>query len=735
MKKRKLCNRLLAGIVILSMMLALVPPSLFGGTDRAKASEREHVVVVLDPGHGGYSSGAIGYGLMEKDCNLSIALACRDYLQNYENVDVYLTRSDDRYLELDERTDFAVEKNADLVVSLHNNAAGSAGPNGVCVYISRVQPFYNNTRGMAQSMCNNIAALGITNLGVMTRACTLPNCPDDDYYALIAGPAWYGIPGMIVEHAFISNPSDAARLANGDILRQMGVIDARAIAEYFNLKQKTDPVNGVPTLESTAYMQNYGWIATAPNGQIAGFDTYRDGDTAGSQENRHGRDVRMEAFKIDVNNNGVKGNIQYAAYVGGSTKTEIEKTKKGNKWLKYVKNGAVAGTTDEYRAVEAIKVRLTGKLAEQYDVWYRVKIGNTGWMGWTANDSPAGIPGGGQKIRAFQVKLQPKGSAAPGSTDNSYVETKAPDTARVQYKTHVQSFGWEAAAHYDGLTSGTTGLSKRLEAITVEKGPKLEKMRGDIEYRVHCQTYGWMDWVKNGETAGTIGEGKRLEAIQIRLTDKLAEKYDVYYRVHAQSFGWMNWAKNGEMSGTAGYGFRLEAIQIRLVKKTEAAPLNDTENTRAYSTPQIAYNTHVQRYGWLPVSYDGAPSGTTGQGLRMESICIANNTGISGSIRYRVHCQTYGWMDWKRNGKPAGTSGQGKRLEAIQIELTGKLAKQYDVYYRVHAQQFGWMGWAKNGEMAGTAGFSYRLESIQITLVEKGGKAPGSTERPFVQNQ
>ena len=92
-------------------------------------------------------------------------------------------------------------------------------------------------------------------------------------------------------------------------------------------------------------------------------------------------------------------------------------------------------------------------------------------------------------------------------------------------------------------------------------------------------------------------------------------------------------------------------------------------------------------------------------------------------------------MDWKRNGKPAGTSGQGKRLEAIQIELTGKLAKQYDVYYRVHAQQFGWMGWAKNGEMAGTAGFSYRLESIQITLVEKGGKAPGSTERPFVQNQ
>jgi uncharacterized protein YjdB len=84
----------------------------------------------------------------------------------------------------------------------------------------------------------------------------------------------------------------------------------------------------------------------------------------------------------------------------------------------------------------------------------------------------------------------------------------------------VQSFGWEAAAHYDGLTSGTTGLSKRLEAITVEKGPKLEKMRGDIEYRVHCQTYGWMDWVKNGELAGTEGEAKRLEGIEIKLVKK-----------------------------------------------------------------------------------------------------------------------------------------------------------------------------------------------------------------------
>ena len=48
-------------------------------------------------------------------------------------------------------------------------------------------------------------------------------------------------------------------------------------------------------------------------------------------------------------------------------------------------------------------------------------------------------------------------------------------------------------------------------------------------------------------------------------------------------------------------------------------------------------------------------------------------------------------------------------------------------------KEFGWLGWAKNGESAGTAGYSYRLEAIEVKMVEKGGKAPGSIERPYVQ--
>ena len=69
--------------------------------------------------------------------------------------------------------------------------------------------------------------------------------------------------------------------------------------------------------------------------------------------------------------------------------------------------------------------------------------------------------------------------------------------------------------------------------------------------------------------AGTSGQAKRLEAIKIELTGEMAQHYDIYYRVHAQSYGWLNWASNGAPAGTSGMSKRLEAIQIVLVKKGE----------------------------------------------------------------------------------------------------------------------------------------------------------------------
>ena len=124
--------------------------------------------------------------------------------------------------------------------------------------------------------------------------------------------------------------------------------------------------------------------------------------------------------------------------------------------------------------------------------------------------------------------------------------------------------------------SGTSGRSKRLEAIQIKN--LISDAAGDIEYRTQIQTYGWeTKWVKNGGMSGTSGRSKRLEAIQIRLTDELEEQYDIYYRVHAQTYGWLGWAKNGESAGTEGLSKRLEGIEIVLVEKCGKAP-GSTEN-------------------------------------------------------------------------------------------------------------------------------------------------------------
>lgn len=300
----------------------------------------------------------------------------------------------------------------------------------------------------------------------------------------------------------------------------------------------------------------------------------------------------------------------------------------------------------------------------------------------------------------------------------------APADAKIVYATHIQTYGWEKEETYDGGISGTVGQAKRLEAIKIRNNTGIE---GSVEYQVHCQSFGWMDWTMDGDIAGLTGLAKRLEAIRIRLTGQLAEQYDVYYRVQCQTYGWLDWAKNGQTAGSTNYAKRLEAIQIKLVEKGGMAPGN---TSKVYVSPLIGYNTHVQTYGWTGTVFDGTTGGTTGHAKRLESISITNLTETSGNVVYRVHGQTYGWQGWRQNGAQAGSIGQAKRLEAIQIKLTGALAEKYDVYYRVHCQTYGWMGWAKNGDPAGTTGHAKRLEAIQIVLRAKGTGAPGASSQP-----
>ena len=258
---------------------------------------------------------------------------------------------------------------------------------------------------------------------------------------------------------------------------------------------------------------------------------------------------------------------------------------------------------------------------------------------------------------------------------------------------------------------------------------------GDIQYRSHVQDIGWQDFVSNGQLSGTEGKAKRLEAIEIKLTDELENNFDVYYRVHVQDFGWLDWAKNGQSAGTEGYSKRLESIEIRLVKKGESAPGSTyCSFIKKDRVPNVLYKSYVENQGWQDYVQNGQLSGTEGKALKIEELQInLEDINIRGNISYRSHVQDFGWQNWTENGSIIGK--RGKRLEAIEIKLNGLLSDIFDVYYRVHIQDYGWLGWAKNGQSSGSEGLSKRIEAIEVVVVHKGSSAPGSTDRPFVNNR
>jgi N-acetylmuramoyl-L-alanine amidase len=92
--------------------------------------------VVIDPGHGGKDTGTVGpTGLREKDLVLNVALYLKELLETRLGIDVILTRSDDRFIPLEERTAIANQKGADLFVSIHANASRNRRAAGVETYV------------------------------------------------------------------------------------------------------------------------------------------------------------------------------------------------------------------------------------------------------------------------------------------------------------------------------------------------------------------------------------------------------------------------------------------------------------------------------------------------------------------------------------------------------------------------------------------------------------------------
>lgn len=143
----------LAPVAVFAAMIAA--DRMFGGPGRARYSIRIELppaggeiglpsvegpldasrpLVVIDPGHGGHDPGAGTGKTKEKDLTLALALELKRQLLTRGGIRVALTRSDDRYLLLEERSGIARRLKADLFLSIHADSADSADASGATVY-------------------------------------------------------------------------------------------------------------------------------------------------------------------------------------------------------------------------------------------------------------------------------------------------------------------------------------------------------------------------------------------------------------------------------------------------------------------------------------------------------------------------------------------------------------------------------------------------------------------------
>ena len=216
--------------------------------------------IVLDPGHGGKDPGAMAFNLKEKDIVLDIAKKLAPVLKKELGCEVVLTRNDDTFISLEERTALANTNNADLFISLHINAHTSAKVRGIETYylnlttnaeamrvaatenatsthqMSELQDILSDimknskideSSRLAQQVHNSILTetnkrgfSDIKNLGVKQAP----------FYVLIGAQ----MPAILIELAFISNEKDVENLKNPTFLDMLTKEIADGIRAYIS---------------------------------------------------------------------------------------------------------------------------------------------------------------------------------------------------------------------------------------------------------------------------------------------------------------------------------------------------------------------------------------------------------------------------------------------------------------------------------------------------------------------
>ncbi|MEK7275433.1 MAG: N-acetylmuramoyl-L-alanine amidase, partial [Candidatus Desantisbacteria bacterium] len=171
--------------------------------------------IVIDPGHGGKDSGAIGKtGLLEKNVVLDISKRLRFALQRaLPNVNILLTRDNDYFIPLRERTRFSNYKNADMFISIHSNASYASKAHGFEVFCLSTEASDDASRALAAAE-NEVISLeketGSNNI---------------DMIKLILGD--------IAQQEFIDESMELAASVQSIVCKNMGLVSRGAKSAFF----------------------------------------------------------------------------------------------------------------------------------------------------------------------------------------------------------------------------------------------------------------------------------------------------------------------------------------------------------------------------------------------------------------------------------------------------------------------------------------------------------------------
>jgi len=222
------------------------------------------VKIFIDAGHGGNDSGAVGNGLQEKNLTLNIANRIRTKLNEYENVQVRMSRTSDQSVSLAQRTTNANSWGADVYVSVHINAAGSSSAGGFesFIYPNVGQRTVNVQNAVHEEIMKQLNRFGVRDRG-KKRA---------DFHVLRET----SMDAILTENLFITNKSDSDLLKRSDFLDAVATGHVNGLARFFGLKKKTSnpPPGSLYFVQIGAFSQKANADSLANKAKSDGYDSF-----------------------------------------------------------------------------------------------------------------------------------------------------------------------------------------------------------------------------------------------------------------------------------------------------------------------------------------------------------------------------------------------------------------------------------------------------------------------------